>query len=279
MIYQLTQDSPHYIDWISSLPPVYCILCKLNLNLVVLIQIVVLLFGSFQITKFLNLKNKYLKLLAFLVAVSPIAIWGIKIGNDLLGYSLMLIALSVFHKNKKLFFIVTLVTVLTRWQYCFLFLLFLIDRQTIKYFLISCVLLFVIGFKCHLNPVQRLSIPLNYIATAYDTKPDKISHAVWFNKNLDTISSGTVDISKFDIKKFATLTGSKVYDNFRLHQLFVIPLLFLLGSWKVRFLLWGAMFHYSEVFIASSPYFQRHTFMIELCIILAMIKFYDDYKP
>jgi len=282
-MYELTQDSSAYISWISTMPPVYCALIKVcsifgkfKLDIVVLIQIALLFFASCKITNWLGLKNRYLKALTFCVAISPILCWGLKIGNDLMGYSLMLFALAMFHKNKEKFFWLVVLATLARWQYCFLFCLFLIDRKTIKYFIVSCVLLFLIGFKCGLNPVSRLSIPINYIATKYDTKPDKISHSVWFNKHLDDIA-GNVDVSKFNLTKFLKVVGSKIYDNFRLHQLFVIPLLFFLGSLKVRFLLFAASFHYAEILLATSMYFQRYTFMIELCIMFAMLKFLDDY--
>jgi hypothetical protein len=76
--------------------------------------------------------------------------------------------------------------------------------------------------------------------------------------------------------KFLKLTGSKIYENFRFHQIAFLTSMLIMPFAYLRRITWLNFFHYSVVILFGSPYFQRYTFMIELTLIAVILKLYEE---
>lgn len=231
------------------------------------------------------------------ILCAPIFVWGHLIGPDILGYAIMLCAFASFRKNKAVFLALCILATLTRFQYCFLFAGLFMDRQTVKYEIVGIIIGISLCLFCGLSGGSRFTIPANYVAKSGDiclseferinngkhnfyNKPERISHSMWFDKNLDSLGAHESMANPLIIVwnnrvEFIKLTGSKIYDAFRFHQIIILLFLLAIPVSRIRFIVSLCILHYIEIILLSSLYFQRYTFMIEISIVSCVILLYD----
>ena len=291
MIYVLIPDSPGYIEWVANRPPVVPLLLQifkifgpLRFDAFVLFQVSLIVTASLSVIKRLSFDNKLLRNIATFILIGPALYWGIQIGTDAVGYALFLFAIANAGENKYKFILFAVLATLTRWQYVALFAFVILD---VKYIHILIVFLaaMTIGIKIYgLSPMSRLHPMRIYTNCLYDKKPYHMSHHKFFDqfiadqKSVEQYLIPPCTNSNINYTRAAIVIRSKIYENFRIHQFFIFPLLLLFPIVFVRQSTTLAILMYAMVFIFSSPYHQRYTFMSETILATCIVKIADWIK-